>query len=347
VTIEGANGQLYGNARFNLQGTITSDPATVGSALTNTTITINPTIWANAGTIEARNTGRIVASGTIENYASGTLTGGTWRVVGNTFMRPIGAGQSSNTAAFSSLMSVSRVVGGNLGVAIIATKGTGVWEFRQAGQLDWTPVGKVSTGKALFLNPADEVRFTADAAALPHTASLSFKAWDKTKFAVGTRGPATGSIVSKETEILTVAIGNTAPTLNTTPDVTLPTVSSSALKPSSGVTVVSLLGTAFSDNGKLRGIALTAADNANGKWQYSLGGNVWIDVGVVSADSAVLLAHNSRIRFVPNAGFAGTATISYKAWDRSAGQAGDRIDTDSGLNSFSIDTETATITVTA
>jgi hypothetical protein len=128
----------------------------------------------------------------------------------------------------------------------------------------------------------------------------------------------------------------------------MPTISSSALKPSSGVTVHSLLGTAFGDTGKLvRGIAITAADNTNGKWQYSLGRNVWIDIGVVNADSAVLLAHNSRIRFVPNAGFAGAATISYTAWDRTAGQAGDRIDTDSGLDSFSLDTETASINVTA
>jgi hypothetical protein len=100
------------------------------------------------------------------------------------------------------------------------------------------------------------------------------------------------------------------------------------------------------DAGALKGIAITSADNANGKWQY-LVGTKWIDVGVVSKDSALLLADTTRLRFVPNSGFVGTATIQYKAWDRTAGQAGDRIDTDSGLNSFSSAVETASVTVTA
>lgn len=59
-----------------------------------------------------------------------------------------------------------------------------------------------------------------------------------------------------------------------------------------------------------------------------------------------MLADNAKIRFVPTLGFAGTATINYKAWDRSAGQAGDRIDTSGLLNSFSLDEETASIAVT-
>jgi hypothetical protein len=109
-----------------------------------------------------------------------------------------------------------------------------------------------------------------------------------------------------------------------------------------------LLGTSVTDTAKsLKGIAITGVDSANGSWQYSLGGNVWITIVGVSADSAILLTDVNKIRFVPNAGYVGAATIQYKAWDRTAGQAGDRIDTDSGLDSFSLDTETATINVTA
>jgi len=246
-------------------------------------------------------------------------------------------------------MSANHIVGTNVGVAIIATKGMGTWQYKSVGGT-WTDVGKVSAGKALFLNTADQVRFTAAANAVPGTASLSFKAWDKTKVAVGTRGAASGTSVSKLTEILTVAIGNQAPTLDTVPVVTLPSVSSSAPKPSSGVQVKSFLGTAISDpNGvkSLQGIAITGVDNLNGQWQYSLGGNIWVNVVSVSNDTAILLKGTSKIRFVPNAGFVGSATFSYKAWDQTVGQAGDRVDTDSGLNSFSLNTETATIGVTA
>jgi hypothetical protein len=244
-------------------------------------------------------------------------------------------------------MSATRVVGTNLGVAVVATKGTGLWEYRPAGATAWTTVGTVSALKALFLNATDEVRFTAAATAVPQTARLSFKAWDKTKVAPGTRGPAAGPSVSKQTEVLTVAVGNTRPALNTAPAVALPPVSSSSPVPSAGVTVKTLLGTAVTDTpNALKGIAVTAAENTNGKWQYALG-TVFADLGPVGPGSALLLPDTAKIRFVPNSGFAGTATISYKAWDRTAGQSGDRIDTAASLDSFSPQVETASITVTA
>jgi hypothetical protein len=91
---------------------------------------------------------------------------------------------------------------------------------------------------------------------------------------------------------------------------------------------------------------VTAADNTDDKWQYSIAANVWIDVGAVGANSALLLADTAKIRFVPTSGFVGQATLTFKAWDRSAGQAGDRIDMTAGLNSFSSDVEMATIPVT-
>jgi hypothetical protein len=108
-----------------------------------------------------------------------------------------------------------------------------------------------------------------------------------------------------------------------------------------------LLGTAVTDANPSPGIAITGVDNANGTWQYSLGLNVWVAVGAVTNDAALLLPATARIRFVPNPGFTGTATIQFKAWDGTAGITGDRIDTDSGLNSFSDATETATVTVKA
>jgi hypothetical protein len=256
-------------------------------------------------------------------------------------------GQTTNERTFASMMNANHIVGDNLGVAITAAKGSGTWEYRTPGGA-WTAIGKVSGGKALFLDADTEVRFTASAAALPGTATLSFKAWDKTKIAVGSVGAASGSIVSKQTEILNVSIGNQAPQL-IVGGVTLPSVSASSPKPSSGVTVKTILGTSFVDLDpkSVKGLAITAADNANGKWQYSIGGNVWFDVGVVSKDSAILLRDTAKIRFVPNAGFTGTATFSFVAWDRTTGQSGDRgIDTDSGINAFSASADTATITVT-
>jgi hypothetical protein len=41
----------------------------------------------------------------------------------------------------------------------------------------------------------------------------------------------------------------------------------------------------------------------------------------VSASSALLLAHDQFIRFVPNAGFVGSAEIKFRAWDQTKGVA--------------------------
>ena len=73
-----------------------------------------------------------------------------------------------------------------------------------------------------------------------------------------------------------------------------------------------------------QGIAITAADNSNGAWQFSTdGGASWTAVGAASNTAARLLASdaNTRIRFVPNANFNGTINpaITFRAWDQSAG----------------------------
>ena len=71
------------------------------------------------------------------------------------------------------------------------------------------------------------------------------------------------------------------------------------------------------------GIAVTGVDNTNGSWQYSLdGGTTWLSFVADSDTSARLLQGSTngaptpeRIRFVPNAGFTGTATFTFRAWD--------------------------------
>src|SRR5262249_18476052 len=157
------------------------------------------------------------------------------------------------------------VVGTNLGVAVVATKGTGLWEDRPAGAAAGTPGGAVSALKALVLSATDEGRVPAAATGHPRPAGPSFQAGGKGEEAPGARGRAAGTSVSKQTEVLTVAVGNTRPVLNTTPDVTLPALSRSSPVPSAGVTVKTLLGTAVTDTANaLKGIAITAAENANG-----------------------------------------------------------------------------------
>ncbi|MCC6075851.1 Ig-like domain-containing protein, partial [Pseudomonas sp. GCM10022188] len=80
------------------------------------------------------------------------------------------------------------------------------------------------------------------------------------------------------------------------------------------------------------GIAITAVDESQGTWYYSLdNGTTWSAVGAVSDSSALLLANdgNTRLYFSPAANFNGSLAdaLTFKAWDRSSGTAGDKVST--------------------
>ena len=260
------------------------------------------------------------------------------------------AGETTVPVTFASLMNPIDIDGGDVGVAIVGTKGTkGDWKYSTDGGGPWNLVDKVSAGKSLFLNPDAMIRFTAASDAKPGTAGVSFKAWDKTTGLAGTRGPAKAANTSKNTEVVTAAVGNTVPVLDTSAEVTLPAVKVTP-KPGNGFAVSKLLTKGASDRfvdgregcrDRRRGrserhVAVFARRQRLG--------------GLRSRErcAAVLLTTANKIRFVPNQGTpAGTqATIQFKAWDGSTGLAGDRIDTTSAaLNSFSTAVETATIDV--
>lgn len=117
---------------------------------------------------------------------------------------------------------------------------------------------------------------------------------------------------------------NSAPVLDASYNAALTNVAKGATSPS-GDTVANIVGSSVSDFDGLAqlGIAVTAAGNTNGQWQYSLnGGTTWINMGTVSTSAARLLRMSDLIRFVPKASFTGTATISYAAWDQTTGVAG-------------------------
>ena len=132
---------------------------------------------------------------------------------------------------------------------------------------------------------------------------------------------------------------NTAPTLDATKSPSLGAVNEDAGVPTGAVgSLVSSLvdfavpsgqvdNVADPDTGALLGIAVTAADTANGSWWYSTnGGANWNPLGVVSNTSARLLAAdaNTRLAFQPNANYNGTlpGAITFHAWDQTSGTAG-------------------------
>ncbi len=97
-----------------------------------------------------------------------------------------------------------------------------------------------------------------------------------------------------------------------------------------GDTVAAVFGTCFQDidAGTTVGIAVAGLTGmADGTWEYSTDdGTIWTPFGAVSAEAARLLSGDDLVRFLPNAGFVGTATLEAYAWDGSTGNDGSTAD---------------------
>jgi hypothetical protein len=108
----------------------------------------------------------------------------------------------------------------------------------------------------------------------------------------------------------------------------------------------------ITDGEAVEAIAVTAVENVDGFWQYSIDsgttwndfstGTGWVDLTTV----AVLLDSSSLIRFHANPSItSGSPSFKYRAWDKSSGSEGDAVDVsiNGGNTAFSIAEEMATI----
>ncbi len=159
----------------------------------------------------------------------------------------------------------------------------------------------------------------------------------------------------------TVAINsvNDAPVLDNTGDMALAAIYEDDVN-SSGNSVKKIIESAETggqnritdvDLNPLEGMAVIEAGSANGVWQYSLNaGASWQPFPAVSNTAAVLLNEAARIRFVPVAGYNGSAGFSFRAWDQSAranGDVGVDVSLNGGASAFSAQSESVTIEVLA
>ncbi|MGE0607077.1 MAG: DUF4347 domain-containing protein, partial [Pirellulales bacterium] len=159
---------------------------------------------------------------------------------------------------------------------------------------------------------------------------------------------------------------NTAPVLDASKSPALSAINEDASAPSGAVgTLVSQLVDFASpsgqvdnitdpDSGAQLGIAVTAADTANGSWFYSTNnGGSWSALGAVANNNARLLAADAstRLYFQPNANYNGTlaSAITFRAWDQTSGSNGGLANTttNGGTTAFSSATDTASLTVNA
>ncbi|MFN6998225.1 MAG: hypothetical protein ACK4PH_28900, partial [Aquincola tertiaricarbonis] len=266
-----------------------------------------------------------------------------------------GSGQTLAALVGGSIADVD--AGALQGIALTATSvaGGGAWQFSTDGGSTWQAVGSVADDNALLLRSTDRIRYQPDGLD-GGSASLAWRAWDQTSGSAGTRadagvhGGTTAFSSATDAASLAITAVNDVPVLTpATPALPGLTEDQTA---SAGHTVASLVGGSIADvdGGALQGIAITAASAPTGGWQYSLdGGGSWQALGAVSDGSALLLRGTDRLRFVPDGANAASATIGFRAWDRSSGSAGSKVSTAAagGTSAFSTATDTASVSVSA
>ncbi|MBW2415979.1 MAG: cadherin domain-containing protein, partial [Deltaproteobacteria bacterium] len=240
----------------------------------------------------------------------------------------------------------------DLGVAITGlSSGNGKWEFK-VGAGAWTAVPVVDVTSALLLAGSDRIRFVPGAIG-DDSASFTYYGWDGTVGAAGTLADAstTGAdaafSLAADTGSIAVSRVNEAPVLSP-PGADLPGITEDETANVGEQVSVILAGVVSDANaGDAIGLAITSLSSGNGRWQYRVGAGVWMDVGSVAEDDALLLGATDRVRFVPNRVEGTTASFTYRAWDETVGSAGSRADATltGGSTAFSVLSGTASIDV--
>ncbi len=249
------------------------------------------------------------------------------------------------------------------GIAITSlNSGNGRWEYSTNGGANWTAVGTVSDTSALLLRGTDLVRFVPDTLNAT-TADFTFRAWDQTTGTFGTKvdasnvGGVTAFSLASESASISVTDVNDAPAIDPSGLMDLPNVLKNSTDPS-GSSVAAILASAGGDRmkdvdlGAVDGIAVTAVDDTQGTWEYSVdGGANWTAFGAVSNGSAVVLTATpaDRVRFVPGTDYVGNASFDFRGWDASdgnpSGTGGVNTGSGGGSSAFSVDIENVAIVV--
>ncbi|WP_247896491.1 brain acid soluble protein 1 [Azospirillum argentinense] len=213
-----------------------------------------------------------------------------------------------------------------IGVAVVANPDSpsGVWQYSVDGSV-WLAVGTVGDGSALVLPDSALLRFLPAANWNGTTPSLGLRAvngeWAEgfsgaehrlfTLTGVGGTTPLSGDVAPLTLEVTPM---NGAPVATGAQAVLAPIAEDSA--DPAGASVASLFGGLFSDptdavfgsagNG-FAGVAVVgnAATAAQGVWQYWTG-SAWTAVGDVAEGTALTLAADAKLRFLPAADWNGT-----------------------------------------
>ncbi|MCP4348480.1 MAG: PKD domain-containing protein, partial [Desulfobacterales bacterium] len=239
-------------------------------------------------------------------------------------------------------------------IAVIALDNTnGTWEYSTDGT-DWSDLENDMSGRALLLDETYKIRFVPDPG-WTGTASFTFRAWDMSAGEpgqpadTGEGGGETAFSSVYDEAVITVRPSNSAPVLDTDPVPLLSSISKDNFD-SIGNTVAEIVtdgSVTDADGSPAQAIAVVSADNTNGTWEYSPDGYTWTGFDDDMSPGSVLLDQDWWIRFVPDPGWSGSSSFTFRAWDKTSGSAGETADTypEGGSSAFSSETDEAFINV--
>jgi hypothetical protein len=252
-------------------------------------------------------------------------------------------------------------IGAQLGIAVTGADTTnGVWHYSTDNGASWFALGAISDSSARLLAADTNTRiyFHPDSNYNGHIASaITFRTWDQSSGVNGTLADASvnGATTPFSTDSDTASLlVNDAPVLDNSGSMALASITEDQVG-NSGQSVASIIASAGSDRitdvnfGAIEGMAITATDNGNSSWQFSVdGGTSWSNIGTVSNSSSLLLRESDLLRFEPDAKNGTSPTLTFRAWDQATGTAGTKVNTsvNGGTTPYSVATEVASIAVT-
>ncbi len=179
-----------------------------------------------------------------------------------------------------------------------------------------------STGTLIITGTGNAVALQAALRSIGFSSSShdpTFGGTDNSRLITFTVTDSAGADSNLVTALVSISAVNDAPTLSGGPY----TWAATSEDVSSQTTTVGTLlaGLNYSDvDGPGSGIALMAS-SGNGTWQYSTDGVSWTDIGAVSNSAALLLSASTQLRYMPDGRNGENAALSFRAWDRSSGNA--------------------------
>ncbi len=334
------------------------------SAFSTTSDTSTLTVYVNTAPVLTRADSSAV-QGPIVGYST----------TGSPFTMPLSSFINNGAGTTTIVDSDPGAVVGGIAVSFTSVVGGGTWEYSIDSGVTFHTL-TVDDAHAILLPNDAQLRYNPSGTS-SGAAFVAFRAWDMTTGAAGdlvdlsdsSSDPLSGKvggttafstdgdnvqIIVNDAPVLTAGsptIGPVAEDASITFDLSSAAFFITLINGGAGTSTV----TDVNQIPYAGGIAITGF-TGDGTWEYSAKLNdpfISVDAGSISESHTLLLSTTgSKLRYTPNPDSNAPATFTYVAWDKTTGKNGDFVDlsqsgSTGGATSFSADSDTATLNVTA